>query len=121
MLQYHHHDHDGNVFVNLSAHVELEIGHAPGIHECHHKDCHDDASRNKDNDDGSCGLHLTDFDSTELGVSHLSLMPFVLLSEITTSRHLSAYDITKDYYYPDVDVIPPPLIGSLSFRAPPFA
>ena len=123
MLQYHHHDHDGNTFINLSTCLELKLGHDFDIQECHHDGCHDEgcADRHDADDDCSCGLHLTDFELANNLSTLPDIVPISILSAEIVVPEITTSDITKNYLRSDVEVYSPPLVGPLSFRAPPAA
>lgn len=54
IVQYHHHNSHGDIFLSVSLSADIEIGCHHGIGECHHDH---DTGNCQDND---CAMHLDD-------------------------------------------------------------
>lgn len=57
IVQYHHHDAQGNIYITLSMLGHVELDHHGHFCACHH--IHDDGCHNSDkSEDAGCSMHL---------------------------------------------------------------
>lgn len=121
VLQFHHHDCDGNIYIHLTTFDDLSLGHTHhGIehcthdHDCGHNDCEGESN---------CSMHLGAFTvSRQHDITNIEYMPIPdwACFERATSELPIKECVSEQIYINDKTLITDRLIfQSALFRAPP--
>ncbi len=130
VLQFHHHDCDGNICIALSPEIDLTIYHSESkTPKCQHvmsKDeqehSHGGCNHNSDTED-QCIIRIDDFQVSKQSsiVEKINTYSFVLSCIVDWLRKklLVANNNSEIHIYKDV-YIPPIILEHHSLRAPPY-
>ncbi len=112
IVQYHHHNRHGDIFLSVSLSADIGIGCHLGIGECHHDhdpgNCHDN----------DCAMHLDDLSLSRDNQSHdlysaAIRVPYTNIGA-AAFRPYTIVCISKDCIIPSA-----PLKTPIQLRAPP--
>ncbi len=118
VLQFHHHDCGGNIFINLSDNVELAIG--SGDFETAH--CHHSHKHPCDHPSRGCILNIAPFEVRQYAIDYVSHQNNDLINAIEhvfNPDKITHSDSKSRYYHNTITYISTFHIGVCGFRAPP--
>lgn len=118
VLQFHHHDCGGNIFINLSGNVELAIGN--GDFETTH--CHHSHKHPCDHQSRGCILNIAPFEVRQNTIDHVLHQNNDLINAIEYAYNpeiINHSDSRSEYYHVPITYISTYNIGVCGFRAPP--
>lgn len=120
LLQFHHHNCDGNIFVALTPDTDLVIGQPRHLfHDCHHNECghrHSDT----DNAESACAFHIGSYEIIK--IRHLLPdLPILIFDYVIDALSIGRYNdesrrLSDLVLHQSVDFHPS---RSVLFRGPP--
>ncbi len=122
VIQFHHHDCDGNIYIHMTTFDDLSLddSHHEYEHCCHHN--HDNEHSDCDGKKG-CSMHLGDFTvSRQHDIDTIALLPLFdwATFECLSDENIIAESVSNQTGCKDKILLPGKLIvESTAFRAPP--
>ncbi len=125
VIQFHHHDCDGNIYIHLTTFNDLSLGQfGNGIEKCNHHNHHDDGHNDCDGE-SDCSMHLGVYTVTrENDFNCIASLPLIdgIISE---TIHICEYEvkaISKNSSNSGKLLrINDLIFSSSAFRAPPYS
>lgn len=124
IIQFHHHDCDGNIYIHLTTFDDLSLGHSHnGIEKCKHHNHHDNGHNDCDGEN-ACSMHLGVYTVTRQndfnGIASFPVLD-VIPAETLQVHGCETIAISENTGNNDKPILYDDLIlSSSAFRAPPY-
>lgn len=124
ILQYHHHDCDGNIYIHLTSLDDFVIGsskHAVFEHCDHNHICYGHENHSDNDEEHICSMHLGDYKISDYNVLCQENDPIIISWDINEIKFRNLILPVSTIYVKSLDkYISDFIISCSSLRAPPF-
>lgn len=124
VIQFHHHDCDGNIYIHLTTFDDLSLGQfGNGIEKCNHHN-HNNVEHNDCDEESDCSMHLGAYTVTrQHDLNFIASLPLIngMISETIQICECETKAISENSNNSEKQLrIDDLILSSSAFRAPPY-